>query len=221
MPFYLTFPLPLFLFTFFALLSAATWCAADSVGVAIRLATDLTPVGAIRSGNDDGTIPEWAGGLSQPPAGYQPGSTHMDPFADEVPLFRIDSSSFERYKDKLTPGQLAMIRRYSESYYLPVYPSRRSAALPQRIYDKTAVNASTGELTPDGEGVLHVAEGFPFPLPESGRELMWNHKLRFRGLSSSRRISLVNATAGGAFQNVSIQIRVLSQYHQPGATWHR
>ena len=116
----------------FALLATAPCVAENSADAAQRLATDLTPVGAIRNGNDENTIPPWKGGLSQLPAGYQPGDLHVDPFAGDAPLFRIDSSSIDQFEDKLTPGQIAMLQRYSESYYLPVYPGRRSAAFPQR-----------------------------------------------------------------------------------------
>ena len=36
---------------------------------AARLGADLTPVGAEKAGNKDGTIPAWTGGLCSPPAG--------------------------------------------------------------------------------------------------------------------------------------------------------
>ena len=196
---------------------SSLWAAASPEQVA-RLQTDLTPVGAIRSGNEDGSIPEWTGGISQPPDGYLPGTVHLDPYASESPTFRISAATLDQHAGHLTPGQVAMLRRYSDSYFLDVYPTHRSAAFPQRIYDRTADNAVSGHLTQDGEGVLDVAEGFPFPLPENGRELIWNHKLKFKGLSSERSINLVNATAGGSYQPVRIQIKVLSQYQQPGAT---
>lgn len=201
-----------------ACLLAASLSADEALTDTQRLSTELTPVGAIRSGNGAGSIPAWTGGVSEPPAGYVPGAVHVNPFAGEKPLFRLDISTLEQHADHLTPGQLAMLRKYGDSYYLDVYPTHRSAAFPQRIYDKTVANAETGQLTGDGEGVLNVAEGFPFPIPENGRELIWNHKLRFRGLSSVRGINLINATARGDYQKVSIRIKVLSQYQQPGAT---
>ena len=34
-----------------------------------RLGKDLTPVGAIKAGNKDGSIPAWDGGLTKPVAG--------------------------------------------------------------------------------------------------------------------------------------------------------
>lgn len=37
---------------------------------AARLDKDLTPVGAERAGNADGTIPPWTGGLTEPPPGW-------------------------------------------------------------------------------------------------------------------------------------------------------
>ena len=183
-----------------------------------RLQTDLTPVGALRAGNSDGSIPPWTGGISKPPDGYQPGSVHLNPYDSEVPLFRINASNLDEHSGFLTPGQVAMLRKYADSYFLDVYPTHRSAAFPQRIYDKTAANGQTGQLTADGEGVQEVAEGFPFPFPENGRELIWNHKLKYKGLGSVRRLNLINATAGGRYQSVKMRIEVMSQYHQPGAT---
>ena len=183
-----------------------------------RLQADLTPVGALRAGNTDGRIPEWTGGINQPPQGYQPGTVHIDPFDGETALLRINASNLDEHEAHLSPGHIAMLGKYGESYFMDIYPTHRSAAFEQRIYDKTASNGIAGHLTPDGEGVLDVAEGFPFPFPENGRELIWNHKLKYKGLGSTRRLNLVNATAGGKYQLVNMQIEVLSQYHQPGAT---
>ena len=183
-----------------------------------RLQADLTPVGALRAGNTDGRIPAWTGGINQLPDGYQPGTTHLNPYAGETPLIRINASNLEEHTRHLTPGQIAMLRKYDESYFLDVYPTHRSAAFPQRIYEKTAANGVSGHLTIDGEGVLEVSEGFPFPFPENGRELIWNHKLKYKGLGSVRTLNLINATASGNYQLVKMNIEVLSQYHQPGAT---
>ncbi|MDD3443846.1 MAG: DUF1329 domain-containing protein, partial [Zavarzinia sp.] len=38
-----------------------------------RLGRDLTPLGAIKAGNSDGSIPPWDGGITTPPAGYVAG----------------------------------------------------------------------------------------------------------------------------------------------------
>ena len=98
-----------------------------------RLSEDLTPMGSERAGNADGTIPEWTGGITQPPAGYQPGDHHPNPFPEDKPLFRIDGSNYKQYADMLSPGQVATLEKYPETYYMDVYPSRRSASFPSHI----------------------------------------------------------------------------------------
>ena len=45
-----------------------------------RLGDDLTPLGGERAGNAEGTIPEWDGGITEPPAGYVVGEHHRDPY---------------------------------------------------------------------------------------------------------------------------------------------
>ena len=127
--------------------------AAVSEADAARLGKDLTPMGAIRAGNSDGTIPAWDGGITTPPADYKPGDHHPDPFASDQILYTINAQNKDQYKDKLTAGHLAMFDTYPDSFKLNVYPSRRSAAFPQRIYDATLVNATKAKLVADGNGV--------------------------------------------------------------------
>lgn len=196
-------------------LEAAAGPRPDKVG---RLALDLTPIGAERAGNTEATVPAWAGGFAMPPERYRPGEIHLDPFVDEQPLFVINAATAASFREQLSPGHRALLAAYPETYSLNVYPSHRTAAYPERIYRMTAQNGAMGALTEDGEGVTGVAEGFPFPFPENGRELMWNHKLRFRGRGGRRQLDMVAVTAGGQFQPVRVQIETLSLYHQPGAT---
>ncbi len=179
---------------------------------------DLTPLGAIRAGNADGTIPAWTGGITTPPAGYEPGDHHPDPYAEDQPLFTITAANMEQYADKLPEGAKALFRRYPDSYRMHVYPTRRSASLPQRIYDATQENATRAELTPDGNGVVGAREGIPFPSPENGLEAIWNHLLRYRGETISRRIGQANPTAGGAYTMNIIEEDLLAVYSQPGGT---
>jgi hypothetical protein len=48
-----------------------------------KLSTDLTPLGAVRAANADGSIPAWSGGITEVPAGYSPGMHHLDPFPND------------------------------------------------------------------------------------------------------------------------------------------
>ena len=58
------------------------------------LGDEFTPLGAPMAGNDDGTIPAWTGGITQPPAGYEPGMFHPDPYAGDEILFTITGGSY-------------------------------------------------------------------------------------------------------------------------------
>ena len=62
------------------ILSITSSQAAVSESEAARLGQDLTPMGAIKAGNADGTIPAWDGGITTPPAGFKPGDHHPDPY---------------------------------------------------------------------------------------------------------------------------------------------
>lgn len=97
----------------------------------------LTPMGSIRAGNEAGTIPEWTGGISVPPAGFDAAKdNYINPYADEEPLFTITRDNYQQYKDKMTVGQQALFERYPD-YFMPVYPSHRSAAWPDWVYEQT------------------------------------------------------------------------------------
>ena len=183
-----------------------------------RLSEDLTPMGSERAGNADGTIPEWTGGITQPPAGYQPGDHHPNPFPEDKPLFRIDGSNYKQYADMLSPGQVATLEKYPETYYMDVYPSRRSASFPQHIYEMTAKNGATARLAENGEGVLDAAEGFPFPFPENAYELMWNHKLKYKGIGGVRYNTQIAPTADGSFSVTVIREELLGLYYKQGVT---
>ncbi len=185
---------------------------------AARLGKELTPMGAIRAGNAEGTIPAWEGGITQPPPGYQLGMHHPDPFAEDQPLFTITAANVEQYKDKLSPGQIAMLKRYPETWRMTVYPTRRSAAFPREVYEATIANATTAELADDGNGVVNAIGGVPFPIPKEGVEPIWNHEVRYRGRSLVQVMGQVAPTAGGAYTLVLLEQRLIFPYYTPGET---
>ncbi len=76
-----------------------------------------------------------------------PAQHYVDPFAGEKPLFTINAQNAAQYADKLSDGHKAMLKAYP-SFRIPVYPSHRTAAAPQRIYDATKKIAATAKLAP-------------------------------------------------------------------------
>jgi hypothetical protein len=154
--------------------------AAVSAQDAAQLGKNLTPMGAERAGNAAGTIPAWEGGITRPPAGYREGGHYPDPYPEDKPRFTIDASNMEQHKANLTPGQMAMLRKYP-TWKMAVYPSRRSGAFPQGHYRETMANATRVNLVEGGNGISGTTGGVPFPIPRSGLEVIWNHIARYRG----------------------------------------
>lgn len=100
------------------------------------------------------------------------------------PRYVITRENLDQHRDKLTPGQLAMFETYP-TYKMIVYPTVRNAFFPDEIYEATKENARQASLEGTDE-VKNAQLGFPFPIPQSGAEVIWNHKLKFRGSSIRR-----------------------------------
>ncbi|MCW8858736.1 MAG: DUF1329 domain-containing protein [Deltaproteobacteria bacterium] len=190
---------------------------AISAEEAARLGKDLTPVGAEKAGNSDGTIPAWDGGITTPPAGYTKGMHHPDPYAADKIKFTITAANMEQYKDKLTVGHQELLKAY-DTFKMNVYPTHRSASSPQRIYDMTKKVAQTAELINGGDGVSGTVNGIPFPIPKSGIEVLWNHMLRYRGNIASRQIAQAPMTRGGDYTLVKFEDEFSLIYSQEGMT---
>jgi len=178
-----------------AALSVPFGAAAASAEDAARLKTELTPFGAEKAGNKDGSIPAWTGGYTTPIPGDKPGGRRGDPFKDEKPLYSITAKNVEQYADKLTDGTKGMLKKYPDSFRVDVYPTHRSAAAPQWVYDNTFKNATRAKL--DGDIVASAYGGIPFPIAKNGTEVMWNHLLRWRGTSWQFHINSYQLTTDG------------------------
>jgi len=181
-----------------ASLITAPALAAVSPEEAAQLGTTLTPVGAEKAGNAAGTIPAWDGGLTKPVAGFKSGGHYPDPFAADQSLFTIDAASVAKYQENLTPGQVALFQRFPD-WKMKVYPTRRSAAYPQGLYDETKANATKVELVRNGNGFTGTTGGVPFPIPKSGLEAIWNHLSLYRGDTYAQSWSQAAVTAKGDY----------------------
>ncbi|SDI45864.1 MULTISPECIES: DUF1329 domain-containing protein [Pseudomonas] len=153
---------------------------------AALLGTKLTPLGGEVAANADGSIPAWT------PPGPQGGDWSYGQvrgqhwkFKGDKPLYSITASNVSQYESKLSPGQLELFKKIP-GYRMDVYPTRRSCGVPDFVAQNTRKNVGTATL--DGSGlVLQEASlpGVPFPMPTTGAEVMWNMKMRYRGVGFS------------------------------------
>ena len=194
---------------------------AAGLAAGIAMAQDLTPMGAERAGNAAGTIPAWDGGLKSAAdagaTGFKSGGHHPDPYAADKPAYKVDATNMAKYAANLTAGHKALLSTY-KSYFMNVYPSRRSAAFPQRIYDAVKANAASAKLTGSGNGVTGAIGGPPFPTPKSGVEVIWNHILRYRADIAERVIGQAAVTRAGSYNMVKFHDETYIGYALPGAT---
>ena len=184
---------------------------------AARLGQDLTPLGGERAGNAAGTIPAWDGGLAQPPANYQTGMHHPDPYSADAPLYQVNSQNLAQYQAQL-PAGLRVLLEKNPDYALRVFPTRRSAAAPQRIYDATRFNAQAAELISGGNGVEGVAAGIPFPLPKTGQEVIWNHIMRYRGDQISFVTNQAAVLSNGTYNLLKLERDIYFLYGREGVS---
>lgn len=191
-------PSILLITTAVALACSTNTLAAVSAEEAAKLGQSLTPIGAEKAGNSAGTIPAWDGGLAQHKDRY------TNPYASEQPLFTITAANAAQYKANLTPGQLALFAKYPNTFKMPVYPTHRSAALPQQIYTAIEKNATRSTLVENGNGINGFDGAIPFPIPANGLEVIWNHMTRYRGGALERTFVQVPVQSNGAFTAVKI-----------------
>jgi len=150
----------------------------------------LTPVGAERAGNDDGSIPPWRGTVA--PA---------DPTGQEKPVLIITHDNVQLHAARLPEGAMRLFMRFAD-YTIRVFPTHRTAVAPDRVYAQIAANAARAQAAPDGiaYGVAGAHGGIPFPLPKNGTEIVWNHLLAFWGGARETHVSTFIASGDGSIQ---------------------
>lgn len=190
--------------------AAAGAHAAVTPAEATKLKTELTPLGGERAGNKDGTIPAWTGGYTTPIPGFINGGRRGDPFAADKPVLSITPANMAQHADKLSEGTQALMKKYPKTFRVDVYKTIRSAAAPQWVYDNTAKNAVNAKI--EGETVRGAFGGIAFPIPGTGKEVMANHLLRWRGEAWQSNFRGYVGTASGQ-QVMSVQ--GLSNFQMP------
>ena len=176
-----------------------------------KLKNELTPVGAIRKGNADGSIPAW----NQKRSDKISHSQWLRGIEKESAIFIIDNKNMDEYREFLSVGLQELLKRYPDTFNIPVYQSHRTAVYPQWLYDNAYKNALEAKITDSGEEVTFAWPGTAFPIPRTAKEVMWNHQLRWKGLFFKLDTieSIINTD--GSFNIIQNMLEVYSVYHNP------
>ncbi|MDB6143104.1 MAG: hypothetical protein JWP80_2148 [Pseudomonas sp.] len=165
---------------------------------AAKLGTTLTGVGAEKAGNAAGTIPAFTGGLNVPPASYQQGSSvRPDPFDGEKPRVVITGKNAAENAGTLTASTQELLKRYP-NFRVDVYPTHRTVGMPPQVLANTAKNAVGAKTAEEGLALDNALPGVPFPIPATGNEAMWNHLMRYQGVSLNNKYDSWNVDSSGA-----------------------
>ncbi|MGH8389085.1 MAG: DUF1329 domain-containing protein, partial [Pseudomonas sp.] len=192
--------------------------AAVSPAEAEKLKGELTPVGAIKAGNADGSIPEWTGGLVKDVSTSQNSSNLTRPsvlFPNEKPIFTITSANVGQYESKLTDGAKYLLKNYP-GYKINVYQTHRIGAAPQYFYDQSISNATNVTMTNSIMSMEHYQGGIPFPIPKTGEEAIASMKWNWRGGDSTLEAStwFVSSSGKRALTSANI-INMSTPYNYP------
>lgn len=175
-------------------LAAALWMQVAAAQDATSLGRELTPSGGEKAASKDGTIPAWEGAPTA--GGWSHGKKRADAFKykDDKPVATIDASNVDKYADKLSPGQVAALKQIA-GYKMNLYPTRRTCGVPDFVAENTKKNIGFAKMGADGWSLQEAyVPGYPFPLPQTGAEVMWNAKMRYRGVG----IEYPNVTTGAS-----------------------
>lgn len=191
------------------------------------LTTTLTPFGGERAGNADGSIPAWTGGMTTMPAGTEPNGFIGELFPDEQPVVIIDAGNMAQHADQLADNVKTMMSKYGFKIY--VYPTHRTAAGPQYVYDNTAknaVNAKFNAADPVGGrfGITGVYCGIAFPIPymgnplTTGAQIIWNVITQWRGYADIQTVSGWNVSGGTPSLASTTVITQTFPYYDPNGS---
>jgi hypothetical protein len=119
-----------------------------------------------------------------------------DPFANGKAAPDDHRANMAQYEGQLTAGTRALLKKYPK-YRIDVYPTHRTVALPDRVLDNTVANATRASTSDGGLGISGAIGGYPFPIPKTGNEAMWNHLLRYVGVASNFKYDNWNVDSSG------------------------
>ena len=129
---------------------AGTAAAKVSAEEAEKLGNELTPVGATKAGNADGSIPAWdpwpqKGKLSGEDLVAENFPDTIGKILAEKPKFAITADNYKDYADRLTRGHKALFELYPD-YKMKVYPTHRNVGYPEKVFKFSKQNATTTTL---------------------------------------------------------------------------
>lgn len=185
------------------------------------LGTKLTPLGGEIAASSSGEIPAWAAPGPQG-SGWSYGQVRGEhwKFKGDKPLYSIDTGNVAQHASKLSPAQLELFKKIP-GYRMDVYPTRRTCGVPEFVAENTRQNVGFAKLDASGLALEEAhLPGAPFPMPSNGAEVMWNMKMRYRGVGVEipKSISGISPRKGGEWLRQSTDTFFFTPWGKKGST---
>ena len=176
-----------------------------------RLGRDLTPVGAIRAGNIDNSIPRWQADQFTPAQHSQ----WLNDIAQEDPLYTINSENYKDFEPLLGEGLQHMLTHHPDSFFIPVYQGHRTALQPKWTYINARKNVNNAKLSESGDELLQAYAGTPFPMPTSAQQIMWNHQTRWKGIFLNLHLFEITVFPNLVTDSLETSIETYAHFYHP------
>jgi hypothetical protein len=102
------------------------------------------------------------------------------------------------------------MERYPD-FRIDVYPTHRTVAFPAFVTENTVRSATAARTENGGLSLAGVRAAYPFPIPKTGYEAMWNHLVRFTALCDERKTTAWHVSASGR-ATLGSSARILESY---------
>ncbi len=179
-----------------------------------RLGKDLTPIGAIRAGNKDNSIPMWQADKFTAKQHQQ----WLQDIEKEKPLYTITSNNHKKYEGMLSDGLKNFFENHPNTFYMPVYKSHRTALQPQWTYDNARKNVANAKLSDSGDEILQAYAGTPFPIPETAQQIIWNHQTRWKGVFINLHLYEITVFPNLVKDSLETNIETYAVFYDPNRT---
>jgi hypothetical protein len=111
-----------------------------------------------------------------------------------------------------------MFKHYP-NYRMDIYPTHRSWTYPKYVIDNTIKNATACKAAAEEQRLEGCYGGYPFPIPKTGNQVMWNHLLQFEAHSTEGFVeTMLTPTSGGAVLQAHTLLTELYPYYDPART---
>ncbi len=171
----------------------------------------FTPIGGEYEASSEGLVPKWNNLKTNIKKTVNNKPIAFDNFSSDKVIEIIDKSNYGGFSNVLPFGLSELVKR-NDSFKISLYPTRRSADYPDNLKKQFEAIKEEFHDTNLRLNNLKVVE-LPFRFPKSGKQIIWNHLLRYQGGSIERKFHTFVVEKNGNFSKVGVWVKRVYKTH--------